>query len=40
MVLMRDIGDISIKQYMLVEKCSHVFSNNENWMTLDLRGDI
>ncbi|MGN9164972.1 XkdQ/YqbQ family protein [Tissierellaceae bacterium HCP3S3_D8] len=40
MVLMRDIGDISIKQYMLVEKAKHVFGNNEHWMTLDLRGDI
>lgn len=40
MVLMRDIGDISIKQYMLVEKAKHVFSNDEHWMTLDLRGDI
>lgn len=40
MVLMRDIGDISIKQYMLVEQCKHVFGNNEHFMTLDLRGDI
>ncbi len=40
MTLLEDIGDISIAQYMLVEKCKHVFSNNEHWMTLDLRGDI
>lgn len=40
MILMRDIGDISVKQYMLVEKAKHVFSNDEHWMTLDLRGDI
>ena len=40
MVLIRDIGDISIQQYMLVEKARHVFSNDEHWMTLDLRGDI
>lgn len=40
MVLMRDIGDISIQQYMLVEKCNHIFSNHEHYMTLDLRGDI
>lgn len=40
MILMRDIGDISIQQYMLIEKAKHVFSNDEHWMTLDLRGDI
>lgn len=40
MIFMRDIGDISVKQYMLVEKAKHVFSNDEHWMTLDLRGDI
>lgn len=40
MTLIRDIGDISIQQYMLVEKAKHVFSNDEHWMTLDLRGDI
>ncbi len=40
MTLMRDIGDISIKQYMLVEKAKHVFGNSEHYMTLDLRGDI
>lgn len=40
MILMRDIGDISIQQYMLVEKCKHVFDNDEHYMTLDLRGDI
>ena len=40
MILMRDIGDISVKQYMLIEKAKHVFSNEEHWMTLDLRGDI
>ena len=40
MILMREIGDISVKQYMLIEKAKHVFSNDEHWMTLDLRGDI
>lgn len=40
MTLIRHIGDISIQQYMLVEKAKHVFSNDEHWMTLDLRGDI
>ena len=40
MVLMREIGDISIQQYMLVEKVKHVFGNDKHYMTLDLRGDI
>lgn len=40
MILKREIGDISVKQYMLIEKAKHVFSNDEHWMTLDLRGDI
>lgn len=40
MVLMRKLGDISIQQYMLVEKAKHVFKNDEHYMTLDLRGDI
>ncbi|MBU5436380.1 hypothetical protein KQI42_00055 [Tissierella sp. MSJ-40] len=40
MVLMRDIGDISIQQYMLVEKVKHTFRNDEHFMSLDLRGDI
>lgn len=40
MTLLEDIGDISVAQYMLVEKCKHTFSNDEHWMTLDLRGDI
>lgn len=40
MTLVENVGDISVKQYMLVEKCKHVFGNDEHWMTLDLRGDI
>lgn len=40
MTLLENVGDISVKQYMLVEKCKHVFGNDEHWMTLDLRGDI
>jgi hypothetical protein len=40
MVLMRDIGDVSIQQYMLVEKVKHTFRNDEHFMSLDLRGDI
>lgn len=40
LTLLKDIGDISIKQYMLIEKCKHVFRNDEHFMTLTLRGDI
>ena len=40
MTLLENVGDISVAQYMLVEKCKHVFGNDEHWMTLDLRGDI
>lgn len=40
MTLLKDVGDISVQQYMLVEKAKHVFGNDEHWMTLDLRGDI
>lgn len=40
MTLLKDVGDMSVQQYMLVEKAKHVFGNDEHWMTLDLRGDI
>lgn len=40
MTLLKDVGDISVQQYMIVEKAKHVFGNDEHWMTLDLRGDI
>ena len=37
MTLLTDLG---VSQYMLVERCKHVFSNDEHFMTLDLRGAI
>lgn len=40
LILLEDIGDISVKQYMLIEKCKHAFKNDEHFMTLSLRGDI
>ncbi|MBB6218653.1 hypothetical protein HNQ80_004827 [Anaerosolibacter carboniphilus] len=40
MVALKDVGDVSINQYLLVEKCSHIFSNSEHWMTLELRGNM
>lgn len=39
-VALKDVGDVSIQQYLLVEKCSHVFSENEHWMTLEVRGKV
>lgn len=40
LTILEDIGDISVRQYMLVEKCKQVFRNEEHFMTLTLRGDI
>lgn len=34
------LSDIGVSQYMLVERCKHVFDNDEHFMTLDLRGAI
>ncbi len=34
------LSDIGVSQYMLVERCKHVFDNDEHIMTLDLRGAI
>ncbi len=33
-----DLGDVKVKNFMLVEKCSHTFKENEHWMDLTLRG--
>jgi hypothetical protein len=33
-----ELGDIELKNYMLVEKCKHTFNNNQHLMTLNLRG--
>jgi hypothetical protein len=32
------LGDINVKNYMLVEKAVHTFNENEHWMDLTLRG--
>jgi len=32
------LGDINVKNYMLVEKCEHTFAESEHWMDLTLRG--
>ena len=33
-----DLGDIQLKNYMLVEKAQHTFANDEHFMTLSLSG--
>lgn len=33
-----NLGDIKLKNFMLVEKCTHTYKENEHWMDLTLRG--
>lgn len=33
-----DLGDVSLKNFMLVEKCKHTYKESEHWMDLTLRG--
>lgn len=33
-----DLGDIKVKNFMLVESCKHSYKENEHWMDLTLRG--
>lgn len=33
-----DLGDIKVRNFMLVESCKHVYKENEHWMDLTLRG--
>ena len=33
-----DLGDVRLKNYMLVEKCRHIFKNEQHTMDLTLRG--
>lgn len=37
-VVMLDLGDVKLKNYMLVETCKHTFNLDEHWMELKLRG--
>lgn len=37
-VINLDLGDTKLKNFMLVEKCSHTYKENEHWMDLTLRG--
>lgn len=33
-----DLGDVKVKNFMLVEKVKHTYKENEHWMDLTLRG--
>jgi hypothetical protein len=33
------LGDVSLQNFMLVEKCVHTFNESEHWMELTLRGN-
>lgn len=33
-----DLGDVKVKNWMLVEKCKHTYKESEHWMDLTLRG--
>lgn len=33
-----NLGDVKVKNFMLVEKCKHIYNENEHWMDLTLRG--
>ena len=37
-VINLDLGDVKLKNWMLVEKCKHTYKENEHWMDLTLRG--
>lgn len=37
-VINLDLGDVKLKNFMLVEKCKHVYKESEHWMELTLRG--
>jgi Phage late control gene D protein (GPD). len=37
-VVKLNLGDVTLNNYMLVEKAKHTFSENEHWMNLTLRG--
>jgi hypothetical protein len=37
-VVMLDLGDIKVKNFMLVEKCKHEFNESQHFMNLTLKG--
>lgn len=38
LVVNLDLGDVKVKNFMLVEKCKHTYKEGEHWMDLTLRG--
>lgn len=38
LVVNLNLGDMKVKNFMLVEKCQHTYKNNEHFMNLTLRG--
>lgn len=39
-VVQLNLGDVKLQNWMLVESCTHTFSNNEHYMNLKLRGGV
>lgn len=37
-VINLDLGDIKVKNFMLVERCTHIYKQGEHWMNLTVRG--
>lgn len=37
-VINLDLGDMKVRNWMLVEKCKHTYKEGEHWMDLTLRG--
>lgn len=38
LVVNLDLGDVKVRNFMLVEKCRHLYKESEHWMDLTLRG--
>ena len=38
LVVMLELGDMELKNYMVVESVKHTFSQGEHWMDLDVTG--
>lgn len=38
LVVNLDLGDVKLKNFMLVESCKHLYKEGEHWMDLTLRG--
>ena len=38
LIVQLDLADVKLKNWMLVESCTHTFKDSEHWMSLKLRG--